>query len=523
MKVFIPTAGIGSRLSFNTKYFNKSILPIGNIPVISHIIDGYPKSALFIIALGYKGDIIREYLKIAYPSHKFKFVNIKNYSGKNSSLTHTIKCSLRYLNSSFFFHANDTIVTDKKFYENIDTDTIFLNRKNLDNTKYRSASINSKTNSVEKIFNKSLVKIEKSLSYVGIAYIKDHQQFKNIISKSNDPSGEILYFLQKTRPTNYKVVREWFDIGDIESKNQAEIKFKKFNILPKVDQAIYFKDNSVIKLFADKKTINQRYKRSLVLKNIVPKINLKGKNFYKYDFINGNIFSSIKNIDTEFNDFLKWALKNLWKKRKLNLSQNEKFRNNCHNFYYEKTFNRINMIKSKNLLIDKVHKINNKICKPLEKILKKIDWIKICNGCPVNFHGDLHFENIIKSGSKSKYKLLDWRESFDNLINYGDIYYDFAKLNHGFIINHSLISENNFNVYIDKNKVNLSYTMSKKYESCQKILYKFIKDNNFSLYKVKIITALVYLNISPLHHYPYSNFLYYLGKYELQKTIEEYN
>lgn len=521
MKVFIPTAGIGSRLSFNTKYFNKSILPIGNIPVISHIIDSYPKNALFIIALGYKRDIIREYLKIAYPSHKFKFVNIKNYSGKNSSLTHTIQCCLKHLNSSFFFHANDTIITDKNFYKEIDADTIFLNKKNLDNTKYRSASINLRTNKIEKIYSKSLIKIENSLSYVGISYVKDYQQFKKIILKNNDPSGEILYFLKKRNDTNYKIVNEWFDIGDIESKNQAELKFKKFNILPKVDQAIYFKNNSVIKLFADKKIVNQRFKRSLILKNLVPKINLKGKNFYKYDFIDGKTFSSINNIDKEFSHFLKWALKNLWKKKKLNLIQTEKFKDKCHNFYYEKTFNRINMIKSKNILIDKIDRINDKNCIALEKLLKKIDWIKICNGDPANFHGDLHFENIIKSGSK--YKLLDWRESFDNLIKYGDIYYDFAKLNHGFIINHGLISENNFNVSIVNNKVNLSYVMTKKYENCQKIFFKFLNENNFSLYKVKIITALVYLNISPLHHYPYSNFLYYLGKYELQKTIEEYN
>ena len=521
MKVFIPTAGIGSRLSYNTKYFNKSILPIGNIPVISHIIDSYPANTLFIIALGYKGDIVREYLKIAYPKYKFKFVNIKNYSGKNSSLTHTIKCSLRYLNSSFFFHANDTIVTDKKFYKNIDADTIFLNKKKLDNTKYRSASIDIKTNQIKKIFNKSLIKLENSLSYIGIAYIKDHQQFKKIISKNDDPSGEILYFLKKKNKTNYKIVNEWFDIGDIESKNQAELKFKKFNILPKVDQAIYFKNNSVIKLFADKKTINQRFKRSLVLKNIVPKINLKGKNFYKYDFINGKTFSTITNIDKEFNQFLKWALKNLWKKKNLNSTQNEKFIINCHNFYHEKTFNRINMIKSKNIFIDKINIINDKTCDPLEELLNKIDWIKICDGCPTNFHGDLHFENIIKSGKK--FKLLDWRESFDNLIKYGDIYYDFAKLNHGLIINHSLISENNFSIKVDDKKVKLGYLMTKKYENCQKILFKFLKDNSFSLYKVKIITALVYLNIAPLHHYPYSNFLYYLGKYELQKTIEEYN
>ena len=88
---------------------------------------------------------------------------------------------------------------------------------------------------------------------MGIAYINDHNQFKNIISKSDDPSGEILYFLNKTSKTKFKIVNEWFDIGDIESKNQAEIKFKKFNILPKVDQAIYFKNKSVIKLLQIKK------------------------------------------------------------------------------------------------------------------------------------------------------------------------------------------------------------------------------------------------------------------------------
>ena len=44
---------------------------------------------------------------------------------------------------------------------------------------------------------------------------------------------------------------------------------------------------------------------------------------------------------------------------------------------------------------------------------------------PVNFHGDLHFENII--ANKNKFTLLDWREDFSGLKNYGDLYYDLAK------------------------------------------------------------------------------------------------
>ena len=43
MLVFIPTAGLGTRLEISTKHFNKSMIQIGTLPVISHIIDSYPK------------------------------------------------------------------------------------------------------------------------------------------------------------------------------------------------------------------------------------------------------------------------------------------------------------------------------------------------------------------------------------------------------------------------------------------------------------------------------------------------
>ena len=44
----------------------------------------------------------------------------------------------------------------------------------------------------------------------------------------------------------------------------------------------------------------------------------------------------------------------------------------------------------------------------------------------MNFHGDLHFENITYN-KKDKYTLLDWRDNFSGILNYGDIYYDLAS------------------------------------------------------------------------------------------------
>ena len=38
-KVLIPTAGIGSRLSYETRHINKSLVLINNKPIISYIIE----------------------------------------------------------------------------------------------------------------------------------------------------------------------------------------------------------------------------------------------------------------------------------------------------------------------------------------------------------------------------------------------------------------------------------------------------------------------------------------------------
>ena len=57
MKVFIPSAGIGSRISAY-KIQNKALLPL-NIPSISQILKRFPKDTEFVIALGYKRDFIR--------------------------------------------------------------------------------------------------------------------------------------------------------------------------------------------------------------------------------------------------------------------------------------------------------------------------------------------------------------------------------------------------------------------------------------------------------------------------------
>ena len=75
----------------------------------------------------------------------------------------------------------------------------------------------------------------------------------------------------------------------------------------------------------------------------------------------------------------------------------------------------------------------------ISEVLKLVDWNWLSDGKPSRFHGDLHFENILLSES-GKFCLIDWRQDFEGLFDYGDLYYDLAKPMHGFIISHGIIT-----------------------------------------------------------------------------------
>ena len=518
MLVVLPTAGIGSRLDLVTKNFNKSMIQLGDNPVISKIIDSYPSNTRFIIVLGYKGDHITEYLKLAYPKKKIKIIKVKLFDGPGSGLSYSLSQALDFIKEPFFFHANDTIFTDKKFYKNIKKDTLFLNKKNCDTMKYATVEFGR---NYKKIHNKLNYLRKDYFNYTGVGFVKDYKKFKKIIKNYKINEGELSYF-KSLNPNNinYRFIKGWHDIGSKETKEKAEIFFSNSkSILPKYDQGIFFRKNKVLKFFTNKETVQGRYERSKILKSYVPKIIKKTKYFYVYNFHTGTIFSKLKNKKKEFVILLNWLNSTFWKKKNLNNNKLRFFEQKCNSFYYEKSLSRINYLYEKNNINDKIEIINNMKTPKISSLFERIDWKKINSGIPVNFHGDLHFENILKN--KNRFTLLDWRENFSGIKNYGDIYYDLAKINHGLIIDHSIIQKLKFDVKINKKNVLINFQQSKANKVCQKIFYKFLKDNNFSLVKVKILTSLIFLNIAGLHHYPYSIFLYYLGKSSLHKALKE--
>ena len=72
MKICILAAGKGTRMGKYGEKINKSLLPIRNKAIISHIIDSFQNSDEFVIALGYLGHQVKEYLSMAHPDRKFQ-------------------------------------------------------------------------------------------------------------------------------------------------------------------------------------------------------------------------------------------------------------------------------------------------------------------------------------------------------------------------------------------------------------------------------------------------------------------
>ena len=52
-------------------------------------------------------------------------------------------------------------------------------------------------------------------------------------------------------------------------------------------------------------------------------------------------------------------------------------------------------------------------------------------------------------------------------------------------------------------------------------LKEFLLNNNLEINKIEILTGLIFLNMSPMHHYPFSHYVYNLGRLHLAKYIDK--
>jgi NDP-sugar pyrophosphorylase family protein len=515
-KVLLTTSGIGSRLGEMTKFTNKALVRIGNKPAISYIIEAYPADADFVVTLGYYGQQVRDFLELAYPKRKFTFAEVDLFEGPGSSLGYSILKAEKHLNCPFIFHASDTIA--RGFTTEV-IDNWLVGEKKAAGANYRSYNVSH--GYVTRLNEKG--ELNYDFDYAGIAGIFDHKMFFEKLHKlyEADPQRQSLSDVDALREMLGKVKfrhqtpAQWLDTGNADALATARAALPgTFHVLDKDDESIFVVGDEVIKFFYDKKICQNRYDRARSLDGLVPPVTGFKNNFYKYKFAEGDLLASVVD-DKIFGDLLRWSKEKLWTRKQMDSAT---FRKACEDFYFTKTKQRIERFLAVNKSTDSPNVINGTEIPPIFDILSKIDHNWLCASEPYQFHGDFILENIIKQNGN--FVLLDWRQDFGGLLDAGDIYYDLGKLNHNLIFSHDLVNKNLYSCELDEQKVQVDLLSSNRLLNCRRQLQRFVEGAGLDWKKVQTITAIIWLNMSPLHHYPLNVFLYYFGKYHLWTALE---
>lgn len=500
--VLILAAGLGTRLKHHTKSKNKALIPINNKAIISHIIDKFPESYDMVVAVGYEKDSLIEYCKFAHPNRNFKFVNVDKWENSKIGPGYTtLKCK-EYLQRPFYITTADCLIDGN--VPKLDGNWLGVYPTGCPE-KYSTAKIDENSNILEFV-NKS----DKGFDYafIGLASVWDYSIFWNQLeSNSEDTELVSAWYNPVIYPTLKSKELKWFDTGNLDDIEKAKEHFNDnpLSLHKEIDEITYKIGNKFLKFNSDKTITKNRTLRGNVMVNLIPTGFYGTNNFISYNWEEGITlyeYNSV-NIYNKFLSFLDNVIKNskTWTNPDL-----------IKPFYVDKTQSRLDLFIRKygNSYFDDKFEINGKVYPSLKSILEKINFNFESNLFYNSFHGDLQFDNIIYNSTIEKFTYIDWRESFAGNTEGGDLYYDLSKLYGGCILPYNIIKdEKSITVTEGVSTVEYSHNTSHQLTEFIKSYENWLVDHNYDLNKVKLITGLIYLNMSPLHSNKFNKMLWF--------------
>ena len=251
MKFCILAAGIGSRNNV-LNGLHKGLLPIQNIPMISHVISKLESKQEIIVAVGHLSDQIISYLKFVHPERNIKFIHIDHFSGKGSGPGYSLLQCKEELQCPFVFVSNDTIFEEQLYFDEIQYNWLGYSTTKA-GSDYRSLELDDDGNVISL---NDKIKDSEDYSYIGICGIKDYKDFWQYMKeKKSLTMGEsygILRLLENHNFNSFKFT--WYDTGNERSLSSAKQKLKSKhqpNILEKDNEAIWFANNKTINVSYD--------------------------------------------------------------------------------------------------------------------------------------------------------------------------------------------------------------------------------------------------------------------------------
>ena len=499
--VLILAAGLGTRLESLTKEINKALLPINNRAIISHIIDKFPKEYEFVVAIGYKGELVKEYCKLVFPNHKFTFVEIDNIDGEGSGPGYSaLKCK-EYLQRPFYITTCDCIIDSP--IPHLDGNWLGVQPTSYPE-KYSTILVDGEN--IVKYSNKSVEGYD--LAFIGLAGIWDYKIFWEKLEKSINNGELVSAFESPLEYPTFKIKKlKWLDTGNLDDLNKSKQYFndKPLSLQKDNNEITYREGNLFIKFTPEKSILQNRIERAKILNDFIPPNFNSVSNFIYYNWKDGNTLYEMDDLNL-FRKFLNNFEKNL-----VEICNNSN--KHTYEFYKLKTLKRFSKFIKKNGEKYYLHSynINGKQYPELESFFSFINYDSF-NSNPFYklFHGDLQFDNIIYNSNENKFTYIDWRESFGGYTPAGDVYYDLAKLYGGCIIPYDKMKdENNINYIEGEYTIKYSYEVSNNLSLFKSEFENWVIQMGFDLNRVKFITGLIFLNMSPLHDQKFSKMLWF--------------
>jgi hypothetical protein len=511
--VFIPAAGLGSRIEAPNFTLPKPLLSIGTQPLIGRVMSLYPKGTHFVIGIGYRAEWVKQVALVVAKenSQHATFFETDSWAKEDEGLTNTILCAKPHIAGDFVFHAVDSIIPMETCNELLKSteNTIVLGVPETQGDYRYPAS--------DEWVRGGLTREGSQLAYVGVSFIRNTDDFwrrlEDVVS-SQPEAGETIGIDLRSSKVIELSSHEWLDSGNQEGLANSRARFSNPDIvLERKNEAIWHIGQKMYKFHEDEKFISNRILRAENLYPFVPEVSYVSSNLYSYRRVEGETLS--KAPGEVFKSFLEFC-KQFWFE---NLPNMEYSKDTFDNFYRVKSMNRIrDYLASDSDYNPK--SINGSQVVSIEKLTQCIPWDALSYITPVRAHGDLHPDNVIFNIESNNFVFLDWRQEIGgNTSAIGDLYYELGKIMHGLMVDHETVAKNEFQV--SRNEFNYTHNIafSEKKRGWLREFQQFLTNNSLDINRTQLMTGIIFLNIAALHHDPYNKYLFTLGHEMVDKAL----
>jgi len=500
-KVCIATAGQGTRMGRYAEMINKSLLPVGGKAAITHIIEEFPADTRFVIALGYLGQQVRDYIGLAHPRLRVEFVEVDDWSSEKSGPGPTLLACRHLLDKPFIYVACDSIIGRVKAKGNwigvaVPDDTNSASYCNIETRHGVVIDIHDKVATADRIAFTGMMRIETPKPFF-TALENAAQAGRGELSEGFRALGDL-----------HSQEHAWTDVGTLERYEWALADEGGF---AKDGEFFYHVGSRVIKFFADPQIVLDRCARAEMRPGIFPEIVGATSQFYAYEWVPGETFYSVTCTNV-VGKFLDWMSNAVWQPLGcIDISTEAR------SFYHDKTMARLASFRAKNPDWEEPVQINGSAVGSIDTLLDMVPWDSICRGDASFIHGDLQFDNIIYT--ETSFKLIDWRQDFGGRLDVGDLAYDFAKLIAGLRVDFSGLKDGSYMMQDVGRSVEVTTWAAREPTECEALIFARAEEYGISRRKLEIIVGLVYLSMAGLHIAPLDRLLYCLAQEQLSGVL----